>query len=287
MRLGILASGQLGFMVLEKLSSQNYPISFVCTDGKSGDIINFVDDKSIPLFIGNPRNGATRDFINNKNIDILLSINYIFLIEEDLIQLPKIVSINFHGSLLPKYRGRTPHIWAIINNEKETGITAHVIEKGCDTGDIIKQKKIEIGIYDTGADILSKFNEIYPDFIVEVIEVVRGGKFSHSKQDESLATFFGKRTPDDGEINWNWSKERIRNWVRAQASPYPGAFSYYDNKKVIFDNVEFSDYGFHFEDPNGLILSEDPLIVKTPNGAVLLNKIRESIEFEKGKILGK
>ena len=70
--------------------------------------------------------------------------SYLFLIEKDIILHPRFLTFNIHGSLLPKYRGRAPHIWAIINNEKETGITAHVIDEKCDSGDIISQIKIKI-----------------------------------------------------------------------------------------------------------------------------------------------
>ena len=79
-------------------------------------------------------------FIKNINI-IFVSINYLFIINNDIIKHADLMSINVHGSLLPKYRGRTPHVWAIINGERRAGITIHKIEEGCDTGPIIKQKK--------------------------------------------------------------------------------------------------------------------------------------------------
>jgi methionyl-tRNA formyltransferase len=94
-------------------------------------------------------------------------------------------------------------------------------------------------------------------------------------QNNSNATYFGKRTPDDGEINWNWSKERIYNWVRAQSNPYPGAFAYLNGKKVIIDKVSFSEYGFEESMPNGLILKTTPeILVKTANGVIVLKRIR-------------
>ena len=126
LRVGILACGDLGLSTL-KSSISLYDAKFIATDSKSKGIINFTSSLNIPLFVGNPNN---TDFFNDFHIDALISLNYIFLIDKRLISLPKIVAINFHGSLLPKYRGRTPHVWAIINGENKCGITAQVIDSG-------------------------------------------------------------------------------------------------------------------------------------------------------------
>jgi methionyl-tRNA formyltransferase len=182
--------------------------------------------------------------------------------------------VNIHGSLLPKYRGRTPHVWAIINNESKTGITAHLIDDGCDTGDIIRQTEVIIENNDTGADILAKFNKLYLPFVDELLVDYEQDSITFLPQKNENATLFGKRTPNDGKINWCWQKERVRNWVRAQANPYPGAFSFLEGHKVIIDEVVFSEMGFDSSDQNGLIVSLDPICVKTPNGVIELRNIR-------------
>ena len=156
MKLGILSSGNLGKDILEKIIL-NFNVVFVLTDINSQGILSLCKDNKVPYFKGNPRNGIGYDFIKKIEVDIIVSINYLFLIEKDIIQHSKQLTFNIHGSLLPKYRGRTPHVWSIINNEKETGITAHVIDEGCDTGDIISQIKIPINQIETGAEILNKF----------------------------------------------------------------------------------------------------------------------------------
>lgn len=286
MKLGVLASGNLGFEILQKIN-EDFSISFALTDSASESIINFCNDKRIPVFKGNPRNGNVSGFIADKACDILLSINYLFLIEKDLISLPSRFAINIHGSLLPKYRGRTPHVWAIINNEKSTGITAHLISEACDKGDIIAQVEIPIDDNDTGADILFKYNQQYWPLIQEVLSNVNQNKVTFQKQDESKATYFGKRTPEDGAIEWDWQKERIYNWVRAQAHPYPGAFTYINEKKLTIDKVSFADDGYHFDLPNGTVISTNPLKVKTPNGVLSIDSVREkNIQINKNQILG-
>lgn len=280
MRIGLLVSGHLGLTVLEHIKAAK-DLVFVMSDANSDQIISFCQNHGISIFIGNPRNGKSRRFLEEKEIDVLISVNYLFLIDNDLILLPKVVAFNIHGSLLPKYRGRTPHVWAIINNEKEVGITAHLIDNGCDTGDIIKQIVIPVEDGDTGAEILKKFNALYIPLLDTILEVISNGELKTVPQEHEKATYFGKRTPEDGKIDWNWQKERIRNWVNAQADPYPGAFTFYQDKKIIIDRVSFSDRGFSYDMANGMITCVDPLLVKTPNGLLQIEKTRaQDIVFE-------
>lgn len=280
MCLGLLVSGNLGLKALKYLYEKFLDLRFVFTDKNSNAIIDYCRKKNIEIFIGNPRIKNYSDFVKDKPIDVLISVNYIFIIEKPLIEHPARFAFNIHGSLLPKYRGRTPHVWAIINNETETGVTAHLIEEGCDTGDIIKQVIVPIEKFDTGGSLLIKFEEIYIQLITDILsELSSDIPITTTQQDNSKATYFGKRTPADGIINWKWQKERIYNWIRAQSYPYPGAFSFINGKKVIIDEVKFSDHTYTYNMINGLILNNEPLIVKTPNGAIEVTKIREGKEY--------
>lgn len=275
MNLGVLVSGNLGLIVLKELGNK-HRISFVLTDKKSLSIIEFCSANKIQYFAGNPRGAAVIEKLGNPPCDLVVSVNYLFLIERDIIDYPGMMAINFHGSLLPKYRGRTPHVWAIINNEKVTGITAHLIDTDCDAGDIIAQVQVPIEDEHTGQDVLNAFNRLYPDFVSGTIARIIAHDIKPARQDNAKATYFGKRTAEDGLIDWGWQKERIYNWVRAQAKPYPGAFSYSGPYKIVIHKVGFSDHGFHYETPNGKIIAVENgcPVVKTPNGCIRL------IEFE-------
>jgi methionyl-tRNA formyltransferase len=274
--IGLLCSGVLGLSTV-RILSQNFTPQFIFTDKNSVEIIDFATTNKIPVFIGNPRKNDAAGFLLKFKTDVIFSVNYLFIVQLNILKHPRLYAINLHGSLLPKYRGRTPHVWAIINGEKETGITAHMMEEGCDTGDIVLQQKLNILEDFTGADILNEFKRIYPEMILELIRQIEDKELKCVKQDNRIATYFGKRSPDDGQINWNWQKERIYNWVRAQAQPYPGAFTKMKDQKIIIDKITYSNYGFNNEMPNGLILKDKPVIlVKTPNGVVEITKIRNS-----------
>lgn len=283
----LLCSGNLGLIAAKQIHARGQ-LSFVFTDKSSSSIIAYCREAQIPFYAGNPRKEAAKEVLPKLCCDVLLSVNYLFIVEKDLLSVAGKYAINFHGSLLPKYRGRTPHVWAIINGEGESGVTAHLMTDAVDNGDIVKQVRVPIEYSDTGYTVLQKFNALYPTLIEETLNDISCGALSCTAQEHEKATYFGKRTPADGEINWNWHKERIRNWVRAQAAPYPGAFSFYEGEKVVIHEIAFSDLGFCDTDPNGLLLQAEPrLVVKTPNGAIELLNIETAspIHFKKGKRL--
>ena len=284
--LGLLVSGSLGLICLKHVYL-NRRLNFIFTDYASESIIVFARDNHIPVFIGNPRNGRSREFLSNKSVELILSINYIFVVDRDVIEFPLKYAVNFHGSLLPKYRGRTPHVWAIINNESKSGITAHLISENCDEGDILYQEIVEIDQNETGGDLLIKFQNRYPWIIDHIINLIEDNLVVLVPQVHECASYFGKRTEKDGLINWDWQKERIFNWVRAQSKPYPGAYTYLKNQKVIIHKIQYSNLGYSNNDPNGMILNtQGNMIVKTPNGAVEISEIetQSTLNFIKGDI---
>jgi methionyl-tRNA formyltransferase len=289
MKVGFLGSGALGNKVLNRIITE-FPVEFILTNAKSDDIRDTAEKEDIPLFVGNPRKNNIESFLKDKKTDVIFSVNYIFLVDQRLIQLPTKYAFNIHGSLLPKYRGRTPHVWAIINNEKVTGITVHLIDDGCDTGDIVYQKEIDIESDLTGAQLLEKFEGLYPETVLRVLKKAEKDELSFETQDHEKGTYFGKRNHEDGKINWNWCRERIYNWVRALAPPYPGAFTFLEGSKLNLNWVRFSDIGFSFDEANGKVLkvSNDGFFVKTPNGALQISDFDfdGNPTIETGQVLG-
>jgi len=282
-----MVSGNLGYISLNHFIESNIPVDCVLTDRKSQSIVAFAERNSIDCFQGNPRNGKALEFIANHPIDVLFSVNYLFLVEEDIVKWPKVIAVNFHGSLLPRYRGRSPHVWAIINGETTCGVTGYVMVKECYAGDIVIQKQIEISENMTGGGVLEKFNMIYPEMLNEVYLSIVNNKLSRIPQDESNASYFEKRTPEDVVVDLYWDKQRIKNWIRAQAYPYPGAFTFCKGEKIVIDAVEFVSFDCASSAPYGSILAIAPnLIVKVADGAIKLASIRENnVDFKIGDVL--
>jgi methionyl-tRNA formyltransferase len=274
LRVGMLLGGKPGVAILRELVDM-FDIAFVMTDQGSPEVVNLAKQMGLSLFIGNPRDGYAMRFLvelNRKRADILVSANYRFLIGKDLIDYPRLLAINIHGSLLPKYRGRAPLIWAILNGEKESGITIHCIDKGCDTGAILHQERIMIPPDVTGGEMVTIFSGMYPRLIRKVLMQISTKSYTLRSQNEQVATYYGRRRPEDGLICWEWYRDRICNWVRALAPPYPGAFTFSDGNKVMINAVCLSDQGFSDSAPNGIVLAikQGRPVVKTPNGALMI-----------------
>tara|TARA_B100002003_G_scaffold240148_1_gene260369 strand:+ start:1835 stop:2692 length:858 start_codon:yes stop_codon:yes gene_type:complete len=230
-------SGKLGNVVLQKLLKiPEVKVNAVLTDRSSKEILDKVAELGIPSFVGNPRNNNFENKI--KRTDILLSANYFFILPDSIVSLADRMAVNIHGSLLPKYMGRTPNTWVIINDEVKTGITVHEIISEVDSGDIICQEEISVVNKDTAGTLTEKMMERYPLIAEKVVFDIVKGNIKMRKQDLSKKTYCCKREPSDGLINWDWSSRKIYNWVRAQTRPYPGAFFFYNKSKYTIWWVE-------------------------------------------------
>lgn len=157
--------------------------------------------------------------------DILFSFYYRKLVSAKILAIPRRGCYNLHGSLLPRFRGRSPTNWAILLGEKKTGVTLHEMVVKADAGLIVGQREVEIGEDDDARAVLMKQVEATRALLAEVYPLLVQGRAPALVQDESLATKFGGRRAEDGAIDWNQSAESIHNLARAVAYPWPGAFS--------------------------------------------------------------
>lgn len=155
---------------------------------------------------------------------LIFSFYYRNLIPGSVLDLAALGAYNMHGSLLPRYRGRAPVNWAVVKGETETGATLHAMVAKADAGDIIDQERVAIGPDDTAAEVQSAVAKAAVVVLARQIDNLKAGKAPRIPQDSSRASYFGRRSPADGEINWNMSAQQVHNLVRAVTHPYPGAF---------------------------------------------------------------
>ena len=130
-----------------------------------------------------------------------------------------------HGSLLPKYRGRVPVNWAVINGESETGATLHYMTEKPDAGDIVDQQAVAILPDDTAVDVFEKVTSAAARVLDRSLPVLISGTAPRVPQDLTRGSYSGGRKPQDGRIDWNQTAQRVHNLVRGVAPPYPGAFT--------------------------------------------------------------
>ncbi len=237
-----------------------------------------------------PESVYTPDWVERIRVwspDLILSFYYRNMIHEDILSIPRLGAFNMHGSLLPKYRGRAPINWAVLNGEKTTGVTLHHMVKRADAGDIVDQEAVPIGPEDTARDVFDKCVKAARLVLERQLEALTTGTAPRRKQDETQATKFDGRKPEDGRIDWTRSAEQIYNLVRAVTQPYPGAFTDVDGERM------FIWWAKPLKEPGGQpgeILSLDPLRVAAGSGCLeLVNyewEDEDTHELKMGQVLG-
>lgn len=165
--------------------------------------------------------------------EYLFSFYYRFMLPTELLETASIAALNMHGSLLPKYRGRAPVNWAVVNGETQTGATLHVMEAKPDAGDIVEQVAVSIEIHETGKEVFDKVSQAAKQVMERVLpQLMQGNLLRHANR-LTEGSYFGGRKPEDGRIDWTKSAMSIYNLIRAVAPPYPGAFAELSGEKVI------------------------------------------------------
>ncbi|PWB46645.1 MAG: formyltransferase [Nitrosomonadales bacterium] len=157
--------------------------------------------------------------------DFLFSFYYRHMLKKDILCIPTRGAFNMHGSLLPKYRGRVPVNWAIIQGERETGATLHVMNEKPDNGAIVGQQAVPILPDDTALQVFHKVTCAAEIALDRCLPELLAGTAQLKPQDLSQGGYFGGRRAEDGKIRWFEPAQAIHNLVRAVAPPYPGAFT--------------------------------------------------------------
>lgn len=138
-----------------------------------------------------------------------------------------------HGSYLPAYRGRAPLNWAIINGESYGGVSLHVLEKKFDTGAVVDQEKVDFGENEYVGDIQPRISDAALRVFTRSLESLLDGNPKTVPQDLSKASYFGKRTPEDGRIDFSKTAREVFNLIRGVSKPFPGAFTEIDGQKTV------------------------------------------------------
>jgi methionyl-tRNA formyltransferase len=157
--------------------------------------------------------------------DFVFSFYYRHMLKPPLLALAQRGALNMHGSLLPKYRGRVPVNWVVINGETATGATLHYMTAKPDAGDIVDQQAVPIAVDDTAVDVFYKVTGAAAAVLDRSLTALLAGNAPRKPQNLALGSYFGGRKPEDGRIDWRLPAARIHNLVRGVAPPYPGAFT--------------------------------------------------------------
>lgn len=176
------------------------------------------------------------DKIKNLKPDVICVVAYGKILPKELLDIPRLGCINVHGSLLPQYRGAAPIQWAVLNGDKETGITTMYMDVGMDTGDMVLKEKVEIGENETTGELWDRLSKIGANLLVKTLKQIEEGTAPREKQGENF-TLAPMLSKEMAKINWDeMDAIKIKNLVRG-LNPIMGAYSNLDGKKVKFWKV--------------------------------------------------
>lgn len=210
--------------------------------------------------------------------DLILSFYYRNLLSGAILSLAPLGAYNLHGSLLPKYRGRAPVNWAIVQGEAHTGVTLHQMIARADAGDMVDQQTVSIEPEETAREVFAKIAAAAREVLERRIDDLKTGSVLRIPQDESRATYCRGRVPEDGRIDWQDSARSIFNLVRAVTHPYPGAFTEFEGKRLwIWWARPRAGRGGR----PGTVLMVAPLLLATGDGSLEVLRLQWEGEAER------
>lgn len=270
----VFAYHDIGCVGLKALEKAGFDIQAVFTHTDDPNENHFYSsvarlsaDMELPVFAPeNVNHPLWIERIREMKPDVIFSFYYRDMLSEELLAIAPKGAFNLHGSLLPKYRGRAPINWALLKGESETGVTLHKMVAKADAGDIIAQEKVVITDTDTSLTLHAKVREAAEVLLDKTLPLIETGSYKAVAQDESQATYFGRRTAEDGLINWNDSAKDVNCLIRAVTEPYPGAFTYLGARNMVIWRARVLDD--NQGKPAGTVLSSDPLRIACGQGAI-------------------
>ncbi len=242
MKIGFVTCVQLGLSCIKKIYEINEKLDLLITLSdnkslkKSGRIFldDFAKEHDIPLLkINHINDSGVIEVIKNHNLDWLFIIGWSQIASSNLLTTPQKGCIGMHPTLLPQGRGRAAVPWAILKGLSETGVSMFKLEEGVDTGPILGQIKIPIKPNETATTLYRKIELAHEELIEKIYPLIIDNQVTPNPQDESKASYWEGRKPEDGRLDINMTIEDADRLIRAVTRPYPGAYLLQDNKKII------------------------------------------------------
>lgn len=242
MKIVFMGTPDIAAGVLNTLIESEHEVAAVITQpdkpNSRGNGIVFSPVKKLATEAGitvyQPQKASAPEFVeelSKLNPDIIVVAAYGQLLRQNLLELPRYGCINVHASLLPKYRGSSPIQWAVINGEKESGVTIMHMAAGLDTGDIIMQRSIELAEDETAGSLYDRLTELSGPLLLEALEAIGNGTATRTPQDDSKSSYVSVLTKSFGHLDFNRPAVELERLIRGLI-PWPGAFTYINGKML-------------------------------------------------------
>jgi len=284
MKIVFMGTPEFAAMSLARLYSDKHDIVAVFTQADKpknrGMKMSASPVKELALSNGTPiyqpdtlKDEHVTDLIKSLNCDIIVVVAYGKILTQQILDIPALGCINIHGSILPKYRGAAPIQHAILNGEKETGVTSQYVAKELDSGDVIAVKKTPIGAYETSADLFNRLAVLGAELLSETLDLISGGKVKRTPQNDAEVTFAPLLSKEISPIDWNDSAISILNKVRALI-PWPVATMELCGERLKIFKVEITDKATAAAPGSTLSAGENGIEVSCSDGTVIIKQLQ-------------
>lgn len=232
-RIVVFAYSDVGHACLQHLLERGEKVAYCYTYSDPPDagpwppsVRRLCEQHDIPMALDfNWKNPAAIQHVRIQRPDLILSFYYRDLLPKEVLALPPYGAFNMHGSLLPKFRGRAPVNWAVLEGETETGATLHAMVEKADCGDIVDVERVPIGPDETAFEVQQKVVQAAVKILARELDALKNGTAPRRRQNFAEGFYRGRRRPEDGAIDWSRPARQVHNLVRAVSHPYPGAFT--------------------------------------------------------------
>ncbi len=284
MKIIFLGSGEFSTKVLETLTSKIKIHSVVTTlDKRQGRgqqfvkplVKQFAEKNNIKCFQCEKVSKDGLTYFQNEKPDIVVTAAFGQILSKEFLEIPKIAVLNVHGSILPKYRGASPIQQAVIDGEKETGVSIMRTVYDLDAGDILLCKKISIDKSDTSQTVFDKVAQLGGEAIIEAIKLIESGEYSFTPQDHTKATYTKMIKKEDARIDFNKTAEEICNHVRGMYNWPIAFFSIKDEIIKVHECEVVNDDTNKVAGTVELADNKNGLIVNCGKGQIRLSKIQK------------
>lgn len=203
-------------------------------------------DHRIPVLVRNRADDAeVRAAIAAADADVMVVANWRTWLPPEVFTIPRLGTLNVHDALLPAYAGFAPLNWALINDEPEVGVTAHMMNAEFDAGDVVLQRSTPITEADVITDLFDRTLAMFGPITVDALELIASGRTDWVPQDRRAASYFHRRTDEENRMDWTWPARDLFNLVRAQLDPYPNAYCFHGTQRlrIVAASVTATPFG--------------------------------------------
>lgn len=310
MRVVFMGTPDFAVGTLEALIKAGHQVEAVVTQPDKpkgrGKMMQFPPVKEVALKYDIPvyqplkvKEEAFQQVLNEIAPDVIVVVAFGQILPQAILTLPKYGCINVHASLLPKYRGAAPIQWAVIDGEKETGVTTMLMDDGLDTGDILKKVVVALDKKETGGSLFDKLEQCGAQLLIDTLVEVENGTCTRTKQEEELSTYAKMLNKKLGKIDFSKTAEEIERLIRG-LNPWPSAYTIYNGKTLKIWDADVVEQEVDGEPGQVVEVNKKELLIKTGKGLLSLKELQlegkkrmeidaflRGNQVESGKILGK